>query len=615
MQLAQGTTLQNGRFRIISCIGDGGFGITYLAMDERLRREVVLKEYFPDFMVKRDTTVSFEVQTLSTEYSNDFHEGIKKFLKEAMTLAQFNYVPAIADVYDFFEENNTAYIVMDYIKGQNLKQHIRARQTPYTFSEAMGIITPCMEALEQVHQAGIIHRDFAPDNILIDEKGKVKIIDFGSSRDFVTNNATMTIMVKHGYAPAEQYSNAVKQGPYTDVYSLGAILYEMLTLKKPMPAVDRMFKDTLLAPMAVNPLITEAQSAVVMKGLSVSYETRYQNVDEFLNALQSVEAGNTTCIPVDNTPLNNAPVNYAQVNNIPVNNAQISNVYSNAQNQMYNDSATEMVRPEQVMGGYSEATEVVSAAQQMAYAEQMTDVQMASNNQPAMSTQKEAIVSEQNTPLNKKSKGKQKKSKKGLIVAAVIALLAIFAVIGLMKPSLPKEAREIQDRIKKCDIGDTVKFGDYEWQLLAKEDDKALVVTTEPVFYSAYDLNMESDSITWEGCSLRKNLNEDFCNEFSENEQLLIVASNLKNEDNSVFGTSGGNDTEDKVFLLSIDEAEKYFADNKARSINEFWFLRSPGKQESYVAGVGPLGDITGIGANAFLEIEAVRPAMWINLK
>ena len=290
MQLAIGTLLSNGRYKVKNCIGDGGFGITYVAEDTRLDREVVLKEYFPDYMARRDVTTSNNVRTDSS-HTEEMQAGISKFMNEARTLAHLNHISAIATVHDFFEENSTAYIVMEYIKGSSLKEIIRARSVPYSFDEAMAIIGPCMYALHKIHETGIIHRDFAPDNILIDERGQVKIIDFGASRDFVSASATMTIMVKHGYAPFEQYSNAVKQGPYTDVYSLAAILYEMLTLKKPMSSTDRVLSDPLKRPMELNQSITPGQDAAIMKGLAVAYTDRYQTVGEFSDALYGAKGG------------------------------------------------------------------------------------------------------------------------------------------------------------------------------------------------------------------------------------------------------------------------------------------------------------------------------------
>ena len=670
MQLKQGTTLQSGRFKIISCIGDGGFGITYLVTDERLGREVVLKEYFPDYMVRRDTTVSLEVKTLNPEFSGEFHEGIRKFLKEAKTLAQFNHIPAIANVHDFFEENNTAYIVMDYIKGQSLKQYIKSRKTPYTFSEALNLITPCMEALQQVHQAGIIHRDFAPDNILIDEKGKVTIIDFGASRDFVANNATMTIMVKHGYAPVEQYSNAVKQGTYTDVYSLGAIIYEMLTLKKPDPAVDRIFSDPLVRPEVINPLITEAQSAVVMKGLSVSYEMRYQNVEEFLSALRYAEKENPSIsLKPQNTVLGNTSTGLVRQaepgqatelvrqnmpnqatelvrQNMPNQSTELvrqdtapyEQPYSNNQWNQYNQPAqynqvytynqqVQYIQPAQYnqqvqysqpaqynqqvqysqphaysqQGQYGQQAQYGQwnqYSQQQQYSQQNQYGQQVQYNQPAQYSQPTSY--NQQTPYGHQTSYGQNHSYP--------------QSAGEPESLTPGKATPIeQANIRHCNPGDLVRFGKYEWNVLSKRDNMVLLVSASEVTKSAY--NTWGGSTAWENSTLRRWLNEDFYNEFTENERSAIAVTSIENGNNPKYGLFGGTVTEDRVFVLSIDEANRYFYNNDARALSTLWWLRSPGGAYNLAAYVDTFGNICEYGTNASYDRGAVRPAIWVNFK
>ena len=335
MQLPVGSALLENRYVIKSCIGDGGFGITYLATDQKLGRDVVLKEYYPDYMARRDVTVSNDVKT-DAKYAEDMKAGIAKFMNEAKTLALLNNIPSIAMVHDFFEENSTGYIVMEYIRGKSLKQYIRERSVPYSFKEAMNLIRPCIYALQRVHEAGIIHRDFAPDNILINELGQAKIIDFGASRDFSSGNATMTVMVKHGYAPVEQYSHDVKQGPYTDVYSLAAVIYEMLTLKKPVTSIDRLISDKLPHPAMINGGLTPLQDEVIMKGLKPSYEERFQTVKEFLDALEMAEG-----MPVNVKPVNVKPVNSFEKN------AFYNNLMEEPDNGYSGTEKTELVQNEE----------------------------------------------------------------------------------------------------------------------------------------------------------------------------------------------------------------------------------------------------------------------------
>ena len=341
MELRINTTLQNGKYTIIQLIGSGGFGITYLARDNRLDRDVVIKEYFPRYMVKRDLGTSDEVMTLTSSYADEYHTGISKFLNEAKTLAQLNDIREIANVFDFFQENNTAYIVMEYIKGKNLKQIIKERTEPFTFDEAVRILRPCLVGLSKVHERGLIHRDFTPDNIIINEKGVPIIIDFGSSRDYVTNEATMTIMVKHGYAPVEQYSNGVKQGTYTDVYSASAILYEMLTLHKPDPSIERMISDPVIPPSQTNNTVTDVHDAIIMSGLAVMAENRFGTIDALLSAID----GTSTYNQASNTARVIGQTVEMQVQNVAQQQAgnTVSQPVSNVVQHQVNNTATEKV--------------------------------------------------------------------------------------------------------------------------------------------------------------------------------------------------------------------------------------------------------------------------------
>ena len=345
MELRVNTTLQNGKYTILQIIGSGGFGITYLAMDNRLERQVVVKEYFPKFMVRRDTESMTQVMTLGPDYSEDYNKGLFRFLSEAKTLALLGSIPEIATVHDFFQENGTAYIVMEYIKGKNLKQIIRERIQPFTFDEALTLIRPCLESLGRVHDAGLIHRDFTPDNIIIDEKGRPRIIDFGSSRDYATSEATMTIMVKHGYAPIEQYSNGVKQGTYTDVYSISAILYEMLTLNKPAASIERMRNDPVLVPSALNHAISQAEDAVVMRGLAVEHEDRFQTIAEFLKACE------TKIVPAADTRRQALNINNS-INNTSAVTSQMAG------------NATEIVRASEITSGTATIPQGISTGGQ-----------------------------------------------------------------------------------------------------------------------------------------------------------------------------------------------------------------------------------------------------------
>ncbi len=226
--------LQN-RYLIIRKIGQGGFGITYEAIDQTLDTKVCIKELFVSGQNTRGANYTVLTQNVGDFSFDDF---VKRFLDEARQLARFEH-PNIVRVRDVFKANETAYMVMSFVEGQTLKQRIGGSGA-MSDETAMPIFYQLLDALETVHKAGILHRDIKPDNILLTTGNFVVLIDFGSARDFVEGKTiTQTTMLTPGYAPIEQYSSKKQRGAYTDIYALGATLYFMLTGKKPFEATDR----------------------------------------------------------------------------------------------------------------------------------------------------------------------------------------------------------------------------------------------------------------------------------------------------------------------------------------------------------------------------------------
>lgn len=234
-----GTKLSGGRYILGKVLGHGGFGITYIAWDSKRNRPVAIKEFFPNALSTRSEGESI-VSCYNSKSEKFFKDGVRKMLDEGERLSKFYKNENIVNVYDYFEANKTAYIVMEYLEGKDLKKYLEENGGKLDIDEAIEIILPVLNALNDMHRENLIHRDISPDNIFICNNGKVKILDFGSARLAVQDaDKSMSIMLKKGYAPKEQYSSRSKQGPWTDVYAVSATLYELVTGHKPVDSMER----------------------------------------------------------------------------------------------------------------------------------------------------------------------------------------------------------------------------------------------------------------------------------------------------------------------------------------------------------------------------------------
>lgn len=285
--LTPGTVLA-GRYMTGRVLGEGSFGITYIGWDLSMNIPVAVKEYFPSDMVSRDVICGSgnEVYLYENEKKKDYDAYLKKFFNEAKCLSRFNQVEGIVSVRDFFYENNTAYIVMQYIEGISVKQYIE-KNGKIPAKKVIRMIHPVLMALEQVHGTGIIHRDISPDNIMIKPDQSLVLIDFGAARmRNMDTTRTMTVMFKRGYSPEEQYRYKGKWGPYTDVYSICATIYFMMTGKTPVDSVIRALKDDMPSLVGVKDIgIPVSQRKAVMKGLAVTLKNRWQSIEELCQAL------------------------------------------------------------------------------------------------------------------------------------------------------------------------------------------------------------------------------------------------------------------------------------------------------------------------------------------
>jgi serine/threonine protein kinase len=282
--LRPGTQLQQGAYSVGRVLGQGGFGITYQGGDMRANRSVAIKELFLQGSTRRGLTVHPPVAVSVAEYN----QTRAKFLEEAGVLARF-HDPGIVEVYAAFEEHNTVYMVMEFLRGRSLMKLVEERG-PIPQHEAIDYIVSTCRALQRVHDVSMLHRDIKPDNIMLTDDGRVVLIDFGNARTFAAGmTRRMTTMVTPGYTPLEQYGQQVRFGPYTDIYALGATLYHLLTGEMPPSATDRATGDDLRPPHEANPAVSPEVSEAVMWAMEMRIDERPQTIADFLTALNQAK--------------------------------------------------------------------------------------------------------------------------------------------------------------------------------------------------------------------------------------------------------------------------------------------------------------------------------------
>ena len=280
-QLKAGTLLRE-RYLVGKALGQGGFGITYIGRDLLLNKRVAVKEFYPNGYAYRDHDVTATI-TITSSGQTIFHNAMKRFLQEAQTLARFSDESGIVSVQDFFEENNTAYIIMEYLDGITIKRFVEGKGA-IDADPLIRVMLPMIKALGKVHEKGIIHRDISPDNIMLLRNGRLKLLDFGAARE-MGGDKSLSVMLKPGYAPEEQYRSRGKQGPWTDIYALCATMYFCLTGMKPDESVERMVDDTLRRPSELGADISPAQESALLRGMAVRAADRFQSMEELAAAL------------------------------------------------------------------------------------------------------------------------------------------------------------------------------------------------------------------------------------------------------------------------------------------------------------------------------------------
>ena len=282
--LRKGTRLI-GRYTIEGVLGQGGFGITYLGVDELHEKKVAIKEFFPQGIVTRNIEYQDTVTVTFVGEKANYEKGKERFLKEARTMAKFSKDEGIVKALDFFEINNTAYIVMEYLEGITLKQYLRENQR-IAPEDLIELLVPLIESLDEIHSQGMIHRDISPDNIMVLPDGRIKLMDFGAARDYTEfGEKSLSIVLKPGYAPPEQYQTHGIQGPWTDIYALCATMYKCITGENPPDAIERVMDDSLKKISEFGIAIPPQEEAAIIKGMSVAAKDRYQNVGDFCEDL------------------------------------------------------------------------------------------------------------------------------------------------------------------------------------------------------------------------------------------------------------------------------------------------------------------------------------------
>jgi len=544
-------TILNGKYLLGKVLGEGGFGITYIGWDLNLDIKVAIKEFYPTGFVTRETTSTTTVTPFTGSQGDFFHKSREKFVDEAKTLAKFRSLPGIVTVNDFFIENNTAYIVMEYIEGETLKGYLAKRGGKLPAEQLFEMMKPVMVSLNEVHKKGLIHRDISPDNIMITPEGYVKLLDFGAAREFAdSGNKSLSIMLKPGFAPEEQYRSKGKQGPWTDVYALSATMYRILTGVTPDESANRVHEDEVVPPSKLGIAINPSQEAALMKGMAVLQKDRWQSVGELYDALYTV-----------------IPTQVASPQSIPK----------------------------------SEPKPVVEL-------KPIIEPKTAPESKPI--TEPEPINVPKSVAVTLPVKAK--KPNKALFAIAGIAIIVIVAVMialsGGNKDNVSAyDDDEIQTESQKkaisAEVGDIIQFGGYDWRILKVDGNKAFILSDKILEYRSFDEN-EGSSITWPDSTIRSYLNNGFYNSFSSDERNAITKNT--ETDDYVFLLSA-----DEVRTY-LPDAVAYDSEGKT---GYWWLRSHKDYFTAYVLDSGSIfGDGAGFGKQSNRFEFGIRPAMWIML-
>ena len=577
-------------------------------------------------------------------------------------MAMFSKDKGIVKALDFFEINNTAYIVMEYLEGVTLKQYLRENKR-IAAEDLVELLVPLIEALDEIHSQGLIHRDISPDNIMVLPDGRIKLMDFGAARDYTEfGEKSLSIVLKPGYAPPEQYQTHGVQGPWTDIYALCATMYKCITGENPPDAIDRLVDDHLKKISAFGiPVLPQIEEAII-KGMSVAAKDRYQNVGDFCEDLYG---------------------GYEENSEPEAEESQADPVVAEANVETKMDMLTEETpqskypTTEAVQEKEKLISKELSENAGLTSEENETEARIESKtNNSGNKVQKQILEKEKTSitsevakeELVNRKKSPEKKVSDNVVVLRILLVISLFAtsIMGmLIVLALDNNSRKLliwsilkierfevitfagklyimgidwyfgipyyivaigtllcliadfviikkisqkKDKKPEYKMGEVIKFGNYpqdkdgtekpiKWIVMKNEGNQVLLLSKYVLDTKPY--NKELEKVTWETSDIRQWLNNEFyTTAFNKAEKVKIQTSLIKNEDNSEHGTSGGNDTEDKVFLLSEKEA--------------MWWLRSPGSDSYGAAGVRSYGWVSRDGNIVYDNSGGVRPALYL---
>lgn len=275
----------NDRYIIGEVIGVDKASVEYKAWDIKEKRIVEIQEYYPREFVTRDSN-GLEITVSSQENQDTFRKNVSSILSSAQKMLELSSSPYIVDIFDCFEGNNTVYVVKEYLEGMFLNDFIDSNGGKVDTETAVSIIVPVLEGLSQIHKAGLVHRAISPKSIIITVDNEIKIGNFRFLKDASPyKDENMTVHFSAGYAPPEQYRTKSKQGAFSDIYSVGAVLYKMLTGEKPLDALERMGSDNIISPRSINPDIPENVNISIMKAMNMTSELRFKTAVDFKNSL------------------------------------------------------------------------------------------------------------------------------------------------------------------------------------------------------------------------------------------------------------------------------------------------------------------------------------------